>query len=216
VNTRAACIAAVEGIAPRGDTLSFRRSVFNGKVVSNIAPETDSTVLTILPGMVKAAGFDNAAPGKIDVQDISITPQRIQNKALVRSRTDSQTVSDANIVISAGRGIGKKENLDLIYQLAERFSKSAVGGSRPICDLGWLGYPQQIGITGLTVSPGLYLACGISGAIQHLSGIRGADFIVAVNTDPKAAIFNMSDVCIVEDLMSFIPILIEELEKAMS
>ena len=216
VNTDAACITSVEAIVSQNDTLAFKRSIFNGKAVSTIVPEAERTVLIVLPGMAKANGFDNATPGRVNIQELSFTPERIQNKGLVRSRTDSQTVADARVIISAGRGVGKKENLSLVYELADRFSKSAVGGSRPICDLGWLGYQQQIGITGLSVSPGLYFACGISGAIQHLSGIRGADFIVAVNTDPKAAIFNMADVCIVEDMMTFIPVLIEALDKATS
>ena len=216
VRTGAACVTSVEAIIPHGSTLAFKRSVFNGKAVSTLVPETEQTVLIVLPGMVKPNGFDNATPGTVHVEEISIAPEQIQNKGLVRSRTDSQTLVDAQVIISAGRGVGKKENLSLIYQLADRFSKSAVGGSRPICDLGWMGYQQQIGITGLSVSPRLYVACGISGALQHLSGIRSADFIVAVNTDPKAAIFNMADICIVEDMMSFIPVLIEEMDKATS
>ena len=214
VKIQAAAITSVESMKLSGEKVSFRRSVFNGKAVADISPKSDKTILTILPGMMKPKEFDNSTPGGIDIQEMIITPLNIQNKELVRSRSESQTVADADIIISAGRGIGKEENLELIYRLAERFSKSAVGGSRPICDLGWLGYQQQIGITGLSVSPSLYLACGISGAIQHLSGIRGADFIVAVNTDPNAAIFNMADVCIVEDVLSFIPILIEALDNA--
>jgi len=87
-----------------------------------------------------------------------------------------------------------------------------LGGSRPVCDLDWLEYKQQVGITGATVKPRLYIACGISGSVQHLSGMRGAGFIVAVNTDPDAAIFNIADICIVEDLTTFIHEFIEGYE----
>ena len=102
-----------------------------------------------------------------------------------------------------------KENLDIIYKLASLFPKSAVAESRIVCDRGWLSYGQQVGITGATVSPALYIACGISGASQHLSGMSASEFIVAINKDPHAAIMNAADVCIAEDLNTFIPALIE-------
>ena len=88
-----------------------------------------------------------------------------------------------------------------------------VCGSRPVIDLGWLTYDRQVGVTGATLAPDLYLACGISGAAQHVSGMKGSGFIVAINTDPMAAIFNLSDICIVEDLTTFIPVLLEKIAK---
>ncbi|MDP3284078.1 MAG: electron transfer flavoprotein subunit alpha/FixB family protein, partial [Desulfobacterales bacterium] len=117
------------------------------------------------------------------------------------------------VIVSAGNGIGAKENLGLIYRLADIFPGSAVGGSRILIDRGWLEYRQQIGLTGALVAPELYIACGISGASQHLAGMRGSGFVVAINRDPKAAIFNESDVCVVEDLNKFIPVFIEEYGK---
>jgi electron transfer flavoprotein alpha subunit len=214
IGTDAGCITGVEDFSVKDHQLSFQRSLFNGKISSQISPISERMVLTVLPGMHKPMEFKPNTPGKVEARSVDFSPEHIRNKGVVRSRTGNQALGDAEIIISAGRGIGKQENLPLIYHLAERFSKSAVGGSRPLCDLGWLGYQQQVGVTGMSVSPRLYFACGISGAIQHLSGIRGADFIVAVNTDPTAAIFNMADVCIVEDLLSFIPVLIETLDEA--
>ena len=126
---------------------------------------------------------------------------------------ESSALAEASIIVAAGRGIKEEENLELIQQLASVFNGAAVGGSRPLCDLHWLEYKQQIGITGATVTPDLYLACGISGAAQHISGMRNAGFIVSVNIDPKAAIFNHSDVCIVEDLNTFIPTFMETVQK---
>ncbi len=207
------CITGVESVGSENGTVFITRSIFNGKAAAKMVSSSVSTVLTVQTGIMKFTNCQPPSPGKVEIFPVLPVQQFTRALGLVRARSDSQTISDADIIISAGRGIGKKGNLDLIYRLASLFSKSAVGGSRPLCDLGWLGYPQQIGITGMSVSPRLYVACGISGAMQHLSGIRGADFIVAVNTDPKANILNMADVCIIEDLTTFIPILIEELEK---
>ena len=109
------------------------------------------------------------------------------------------------MVVAAGRGIAKPENLELLRRLAGLFSRAALAGSRPVCDAGWLGYGHQVGLTGASVAPRLYLACGISGARQHTVGMQGSEFIVAINSDPQAAIFNLADVCLVEDLLSFIP-----------
>jgi electron transfer flavoprotein alpha subunit len=121
------------------------------------------------------------------------------------------TLKDGEVIVSAGRGIGKKENLSLIKRLAASFPKSAVGASRSVCDLGWLEHKHQIGTTGQSVSPKLYVACGISGAFQHVSGIKGAQTIVAINTDPHAAIFRVAHYCILEDLTTFIPVLLDAL-----
>ena len=216
VRLNSACITGVEHVGKQNNSVFFTRPIFNGKAAAKMVPSAVSTILTVQTGIMKFKNCETTSPGKVEIQSVLPVQQFTRSLGLVRARSDSQTISDADIIISAGRGVGKKENLDMIYRLASLFSKSAVGGSRPLCDLGWLGYPQQIGITGMIVSPRLYMACGISGAAQHLSGIRGADFIVAVNTDSKANIFNMADVCIVEDLTTFIPILIEELEKTLA
>ena len=122
-------------------------------------------------------------------------------------------ITEAKVIVAAGRGIGEAEKLGIIEQLAKVFPRSAVAGSRIVCDMGWLEYKCQVGVTGATVTPELYIACGISGAVQHVSGMRSSGFIVAINTDPAAAIFQTADICVVEDLTTFIPILIEMYEK---
>ena len=109
--------------------------------------------------------------------------------------------------------MGREENLEMVRGLARLFQNAAVAGSRLVCDSGWLEYQCQVGLTGATVTPALYVACGISGAPQHLAGMAGSDFIVAINTDPNAAIFNVSDVCIVEDATRFLPLLIKAIQK---
>jgi electron transfer flavoprotein alpha subunit len=209
----AACITGVEGIFSEADGLCFSRSIFGGKVVADVCPTMPMAILTVQPGFFKALSSDPVSTGKIDVRSVPRKPLQSRSVGIKIAHTSSDSLVEAKVVITAGRGIGKKENLDVVYQLAKLFPNSAVGGSRPVCDMGWLEYRQQVGVTGATVSPELYVACGVSGAVQHVSGMRGADCVVAINTDPNAAIFNVADVCIVEDLTTFIPALIEAWEK---
>ena len=127
---------------------------------------------------------------------------------------DMTGITEAGVIVSAGQGLGDKENLDLMHRLAALFTKSAVAGSRIVCDSGWLEFRCQVGVSGATVSPRLYIACGISGAVQHVMGMRNSDYIVAINKDPAAAIFQVADICIVEDLTTFIPAFIEMYEQS--
>ena len=212
----AACITGVERIFGDADRLYFSRSTFGGKVVADVCPTTQTTIFTVQPGLFKPLVSHQVSPGAVDVRPTPLKPLQSRSVGIKTVHTSSGTLIEAKVVITAGRGIGKKENLNAIYQLAKLFPKSAVGGSRPVCDTGWLEYRQQVGVTGATVTPELYIACGVSGAVQHVSGMRGAEFVVAINTDPNAAIFNVADVCILEDLTTFIPALIEAYEKQRS
>jgi electron transfer flavoprotein alpha subunit len=125
--------------------------------------------------------------------------------------TGAVKIEEANVVVSAGRGIGSRDNLRLAEELASVLN-GAVGGSRAIVDVGYMPHHQQVGQSGKTVSPHLYIAMGISGAIQHLIGMQSSDFIVAINTDPEAPIFKVADVGIVGDLFKVVPAIIEELK----
>jgi electron transfer flavoprotein alpha subunit len=118
----------------------------------------------------------------------------------------------AEVIVSAGRGIGKKENVAVIEGLA-RVLGGQVGASRPVVDGGWMEHSHQIGTTGQTVSPKLYIACGISGAIQHLAGMKNSGFIVAINKDKDAPIGEVADVLVVADVMQVVPALTEKLGK---
>ena len=129
------------------------------------------------------------------------------------SPSEGSGLASAEVVVSGGRGIRESQNFKYIEMLAGLFPRSATGGSRPICDYKWITYGKQVGITGTTVSPKLYFACGISGAPQHIEGMKGAWFIVAINTDPDAPVFQIADVSIVEDLMEFIPLFVETFKK---
>jgi electron transfer flavoprotein alpha subunit len=216
IRIRAACVTGVDRIIHDDGRICFSRPVFNGKFVATVISKAETTVLTIQPGTFKAFAINNQKPGSVDMKTLTYEPQQLHPTGIKRTEEQDSAIVEAEVIVSAGKGIGKKENLALIYQLADLFSKSAVGGSRPVCDMGWLEYKSQVGLTGATVRPRLYLACGISGATQHLAGMRSAGFIVAINTDPNAAIFNVADVCIVEDLTTFIPVLMAAYEKKFS
>lgn len=213
VRLNAECITGVESVFKAAGGLGLKRSLYGGKIVAKLSVTSSVTVIVTQPGTFKPFCKTNPAQGMVDLRTDSTGETPIRNLEVKKVQEESSALAEASIIVSAGRGLKEEENLDLIQRLAAVFTKSAVAGSRPLCDLGWLEYKQQVGITGATVNPDLYLACGISGAAQHISGMRNAGFIVAINIDPKAAIFNYADVCIVADLISFIPTLIETFEK---
>jgi electron transfer flavoprotein alpha subunit len=193
--------------------LGFLKPLYGGKINARVEPSTDGAVLTYEPGYFKGEAVSSGRPGSCEFRTV---PRSCPPSELLKTIPARETGADlrgAETIIAAGRGIGRSENLDLIRSLAGQFSRSAVAGSRPLCDLGWLKYNQQVGLTGTTVSPRLYLACGISGAYQHVAGMKDSGFIVSVNRDPRAAILNWSDLVVVEDLETFLPLLIETIQK---
>jgi electron transfer flavoprotein alpha subunit len=210
----AACITGVETVVSANGADRFVRSIHGGKFTATLTADRPSTILTIQPGSYQPVRPPGKPPGRIAIKPVPASKDRIKSlgrKSAVSGATD---LAGARIIVAAGRGIGRPENLDWIHRLAACFPNSAVAGSRIVCDLGWLGYSRQVGVSGNTVAPELYLACGISGAFQHLVGMRGSKIVVAVNTDPKAAIFREADVCIVEDLNTFIPAFINAFETS--
>jgi len=213
VKLGASCITEVEDINTDKDKPSFIRAMFNGKLYTEVVPNKDVTIITTQPGSWQPMKDKADKKGDVNIIRIDIAPKNIKSIALKEAEFKENELNSSEIIISAGRGIGKRENLSLIYELARLFPKSAVGCSRAVCDAGWLDYKHQIGITGNTVSPKLYMAVGISGAIQHTSGIKDAQMIVAINNDPSARIFSLADYGIVEDLTQFIPLLIQEYKK---
>jgi electron transfer flavoprotein alpha subunit len=154
-----------------------------------------------------------AAPETPEVIPVKDLPLKTRPLGLLSAPDQDTDLTAAEVIVAAGRGIGGGENLALLHQLASLFSRSAIGASRGVCDAGWLPQRLQIGQTGKTVAPRLYIACGISGALQHLAGMRGSQCIVAINRDPRAAIFQAADVAVVEELISFLPLLIDACRK---
>jgi len=216
VELNAACITGVEDILEVENRTCFARSIFGAKAVAHVRPEKDLSILTIQPGMFRPQKPDKPVSGSVTNRSFRCETLKTRSRGIKEAEADMTGITEAGVIVSAGQGLGDKENLDLIYQLAALFAKSAVAGSRIVCDLGWLEYRCQVGVTGATVSPQLYIACGISGAVQHVMGMRNSEYIVAINKDPAAAIFQVADICIVEDLTTFIPALIEVYEKTKS
>jgi len=209
IELNAACIGGIENVLTIEDGVCFARPVYGGKIIAHIRPLSETSILTIQSGLFKWGKQPDQKPGNFVIRKIAIESQWWRSMGLKQIAMDTQVISEAEVIVAAGQGIGDRDNLDLIDQLAAIFAKSAVAGSRIVCDLDWLAYGCQVGVTGATVSPQLYIACGVSGAIQHVSGMRGSEFIVAINKDPAASIFQVADICVVEDLITFIPTLIE-------
>jgi len=205
VKLNAACITGVGDFIDQAGVVSFTRPIYGGKIIARLQPTSSTSVLTIQPGFFKADGNARGTKGNITLLATSARSRQSRSLGIKQADTDTAGISESNVIVAAGRGIGEKENLDFIHQLAALFAKSAVAGSRIVCDMGWLGYQCQVGVTGTTVSPQLYIACGISGAVQHVMGMQSSAFIVAINKDPSAAIFQTADICIIEDLIAFIP-----------
>lgn len=211
----ASCLTSVNGVELVGDKIRYRRSGFHGKV--DVLYEAGQTplVLTVLPGAFPAyePPEEVLATGTTRIIKADINLTKTKNIELTSSDETNTELDDAEVIVGVGRGIGKAENLALIHDLAACFNRSAVAGSRVACDNGWIKHNAQIGITGKKVSPQLYIACGISGTIQHVVGIQGAQTIVAINRDPEAAIFSYADICIVEELEKFIPAFLDIVKK---
>ena len=208
-----ACISGVTKILLENGRLLFRRSLYQGKILADLSVEGRGVVITFESGYFKFSGSALRAKGSFDLKTFFPQETRAELLEVTPAVETEAALREAEVIVAAGRGIGSEEALDLIHRLAALFPRSAVAGSRPLCDLGWLAYNRQVGQTGSTVRPRLYLACGISGAYQHIAGMKDSGFIVSINRDPQAAIGQWSDLRVEEDLTTFLPLLIEAVRK---
>ncbi|MCX5851734.1 MAG: electron transfer flavoprotein subunit alpha/FixB family protein [Deltaproteobacteria bacterium] len=214
VRLGASCITAVDKVNYEGEVPVFLRTGMGGKIVEHVAPTGPCMVLTVLPGAWPPFRGTPSQPGDVRLATSHRTPEKTCALGIREATGDGgMDLQKADVIVAAGRGVEKEEYLSLIEALARIFAKSAIGASRGACDKGWFGYGRQIGVTGQTVSPRLYIACGISGAIQHISGMKGSQVVAAVNTDRKAPIFSVADFCVVDDLARFIPAFVEVCRK---
>jgi electron transfer flavoprotein alpha subunit len=193
------------------------RPEYAGKLIAQVAATGTPAVLSLRPNVFLAA--DNAKAGEVQTLDVSVNEADFG--AIVREiragAAEKLDVGEAPIIVSGGRGLGSPENFKLLEELAAAFGgKCAVGASRAVVDAGWRPHAEQVGQTGKTVSPTLYIAVGISGAIQHLAGMRTSRYIVAINRDPEAPIFKVADYGIVGDLNQILPRMTEEVRKMMA
>ena len=195
--------------------LMMTRPAFGGNLMATIeCPDHRPQMSTVRPGVYKRNVPDEGRKGVITEEDIHIAPAdiRVTLKERVKDVAEIVNLEEAEIIVSGGRGLKKPENFKLIRELADVLG-ATVGASRAAVDAGWIPHAHQVGQTGKTVAPKIYVACGISGAIQHLAGMSGSDTIIAINKDADAPIFNVADYGIVGDLFEVIPALIAEIRK---
>ena len=205
------------GFKNEGGKLAFTRQMFQGKLAADVSFTSDAPwFVTFQNGSFrgdKAEAGAGAAP--VETVNVEIADGVIRNKPQEVFKEAKQAVdlTQAEVIVAVGRGIKEQKNIEMAKQLAD-----ALGGdlaaSRPICDSGWLPMDRQIGSSGQTVAPKLYLALGISGAIQHIVGMKGSRAIIAVNKDSEAPIFEIADYAVVGNLFDIVPPLIEEVKKA--
>jgi len=189
---------------------------FGGNLMATIICQTKRPQMaTVRPRVFKQNTPDKTRQGQIIKVDFNKAGVTSKTKLLnfMADLTERVKIEDADIIVSGGRGLGKAENFQLLQELATALG-AALGSSRPPVDDGWLPYSHQIGQTGKTVCPRLYIACGISGAVQHLAGMQTSDVIVAINSDPNAPIFEVATYGIVGDLFKVVPLLIAKLKNA--
>jgi electron transfer flavoprotein alpha subunit len=205
------------GYKKDGDKLLFTRQMFQGKLAADVSFTCDAPwFVTFQNGAFrgdKVEAGSGAAP--VETVKVEIADGIIRNKPQEVFKEAKQAVdlTQAEIIVSVGRGIKEQKNIELAKQLAEALG-GELAASRPICDSGWLPMDRQIGSSGQTVAPKLYLALGISGAIQHIVGMKGARTIIAINKDSEAPIFEIADFAVVGNLFDIVPPLIEEVKKA--
>lgn len=197
-----------------GDKIVAQRQEFSGQVWTHVEGDiANGAVLTIRGGSFEP-DESKAASGEIvdkssEAGDVEAKRKFIEVKEAEVGDVD---ITQAEILVSVGRGIGEQENIELAEELAEALG-GVVSCSRPVVDAKWLDHSRQVGTSGKTVKPKVYIAVGISGAFQHVAGIKGNPFIVAINTNPKAPIFQVADVGVVEDCIEFLPVLTEKVKE---
>jgi electron transfer flavoprotein alpha subunit len=208
------------GVAPdankievAGGQLKVTRPIFGGNALATLAPTGATTLVTVLPlAFEKAAG---GAGKTAEVVDVAVDPQALAAKTQVKGFVEEVLsgkidLNGAEIVVAGGRGVGGADKFGIIEDLARALG-AAVGASRAVTDAGWRPVNEQIGQTGVTIKPKLYIAAGISGAVQHWVGMKEAGYIIAINTDPEAPIMKAADLAIVGDLFKVIPEMIKEI-----
>ena len=208
------CITDVVAIKKDGDKVIYTTPSYNGNLLNDMEAEASPVVAIIRSGSFKksdAVESDKAAT----VEAIEVPADAVRTKIAeaVKEISESVNLEEADIIVSGGRGMGAPENFALVKELADLLG-GVVGATRAPIESGWISRAHQIGQSGKIVAPKLYIACGISGATQHVSGMIGSDYIVAINKDEDAPIFEIANVGIVGNVLEVLPLMIEEIKKA--
>ena len=197
-----------------GNLIQTRPAIGGNIMATIVTSRHRPQMATVRPHSLKAPGQSPDRKGEIIEENV---PEKclatgVEWLGIQGKDKDTVAIQDARKVVSGGRGLKRAENFALIENLAAKLD-AAIGASRDVVDRGWIAYPHQVGLSGKTVTPELYVAIGISGAIQHLAGMKTSDCIVAINNDPDAQIFKVADFGVVCDLFEFVPVLVEEIEQ---
>lgn len=205
-------ISDITALEKVGENVIFTRPIYSGKAFEKKMIQDGVIFVTVRPNNITPLDEDQTKSGNVEIVEASIKDLRTIIKEVVRKTTEGVDLSEAKIVISGGRGVKSADGFNPLKELADVLG-AAVGASRGACDADYCDYSLQIGQTGKVVTPDLYIACGISGAIQHLAGMSNSKIIVAINKDPEANIFNVADYGIVGDLFEVVPMLTDEFKK---
>ena len=203
-------------IDPEDKKIKQTRPAFGGNIMATIiCPNHRPQMSTVRPGVMDKAEKDETRTGEVIALDYKITQDDIRTTVLetVKTKKDLVSLTDANVIVSGGLGLGGPEGFEMLKKLADKLG-GVVGSSRAAVDAGWIDHSHQVGQTGTTVKPNLYIACGISGAIQHAAGMQDSDMIIAINKDANAPIMKIADYAIVGDVNKVVPEFIAQL-KAM-
>lgn len=210
------CASDVVNFIFEGDEFSGTKPMFAGKALTKVSfSDAKPRFVTIRPNALGMPESENAKSGIIADANAEAGNIRAAIKEIIKGASEKVDLTEANIIVSGGRAMKNSDNFKILDELADTIG-ATVGASRAAVDSGYAPHSMQVGQTGKTVSPSLYIACGISGAIQHLAGMRTSKVIVAINTDPDAPIFTKADYGIVGDLFKIVPILKEEFKALLS
>ncbi|MCB1172589.1 MAG: electron transfer flavoprotein subunit alpha/FixB family protein [Leptospiraceae bacterium] len=213
VALNAALVADVVEVSGSADELTLKKPVYSGKAYANIKAAAP-VVVSIRPNSQEIAAY--SGPETIEASDAAAGDVKAALSNVEAAGGSKVQLTDASIIVSGGRGIKGPENWPILQELVDTLGDAALGASRAAVDAGWISHANQVGQTGKTVSPNCYIACGISGAIQHLAGMGSSKVIVAINKDAEAPIFKVSTYGMVDDLFEAVPALTAEFKKVLS
>jgi electron transfer flavoprotein alpha subunit len=211
VAMQGACVIGADGVTREGERLLFRRATHDGRIVAHVLSCTERTVFTVLPGAFARTADRADRAGIVTRHVTTVPPLPSRHLGSIPVPEIDRGLQAADVVVAVGRGLGNRDNIEIARRVAAAIPKAAVAGSRPVCDAGWLPYARQVGQTGAVIRPKVYLACGISGASQHIVGMKDSRFVVAVNRDPHAPIFRHADIGIAEDAPQFLAAFLREI-----